>query len=360
MNAPVRFVKPILWGALSVALLPGTGHVAELGTPQNGTWRVCCDDFFPPTAKRPHRPLPIYVICRDGKFLYGLGSAPDWNTTAHPADVSALRYDAANGKLAGTLQVKLNPDPWVPADGKAVTCSYRRRGHSGPSSPVEKTALQGTYRGRLGTDAVQGRLSGYVYNEPLVDLANCQLTLTLNQALLGGRERYQNRLCVRFDVRAGRAAAAEFGLVGLDNRPYDFRPFERVDLRAAGDEFRGDFTVPYEVLGAVGDPAAEYTFRLEGRRFNNLCGGEFTVQVAHAGQTSSHAGNFKGSINPPVAREVSIWEKDLKSDAPWFVPVPGHHTVKPGEHPRLLFRRADCRKSNAEPPRRKAGNWSPA
>ena len=276
-------------------------------------------------------------------------AAPDWNTTTHPADVSALRYDAASGKLTGTIQVKLNPDPWVPADGKPVTCSIDVDATLDRARPSEKTALQGTYRGRMGTDAVQGRLSGYVYNDPLVDLANCQLTLTLNQALLGGRERYQNRLCVRFDVREGRAAAAEFGLVGLDNRPYDFRPFERVELHAAGDEFRGEFTVPYEVLGAVGDPAAEYTFRLEGRRINNLCGGEFTVQVAHAGKTSFARRQFQGQ-HQPAGGAGGV---DLGA---------GPEVRRPVVRPRAGPSAGETRRASAAavPPGRPAGNQTPS
>ena len=110
-------------GTLLASGLCGAEPSPAAADPNHGTWRVCCEDFFSPTAKRPNRPLPIYVISRDGKFVYGLGSAPDWNTTSHPADVSALRYDAASGKLTGTIQVKLNPDPWVPEDGKPVTCS---------------------------------------------------------------------------------------------------------------------------------------------------------------------------------------------------------------------------------------------
>ena len=146
---------------------------------------------------------------------------------------------------------------------------------------------------------------------------------------------------MRLDIANGLTVGAQFGLVGLNNQPYDFRPVEKCNVTTTRDGFSGELTIPYEVLGVVGDAAAQYTIKLDGKRINNLCGGEFTVQVAHSGKTSTHEGNFKGSINPPVQREATLWEKELKSDKPWFVPVKNFKPVAAGEHPRLFFRQSD-------------------
>jgi hypothetical protein len=329
---------------LSIACPNAAAAESNPGDPLNGTWRVALDGIFEPAGKKnggARRTLPIYVISREGKFLYGLGSAPDWNQTTYPADVSALRYDATSGKLTGTMQVKLNPDPWIPRDHKPIVCSVEVDATLDRANPTNKAALTGTYRAKLGAEPVEGAVSGYVYTQPLVDLARCQLALSLNHALLGGREPYHNRIAVRLDIADGRAVAAQFGMVGLNNQPYDFRPFNKFNITTTRDGFSGELTIPYEVLGAVGDAAAEYAIKLDGRRINNLCGGEFTVQVAHAGKTSTHEGNFKGSINPPVARDVSFWDAELKSDRPWFVPVKDFKPLAPGEHPRLFFRKSD-------------------
>lgn len=323
---------------------PAAESVPDPGDPANGTWRVCLDGFFPPSGKKnapARRPLPIYVISREGKFLYGLGSAPDWNQSTYPSDVSALRYNAASGALSGTIQVKLNPDPWIPENHQPIPCTVDIAATLDRANPTNSTALQGTYRGKFGGEAVEGRVSGYVYSQALVDLAQCQLALTLNHLLLGGREPYHNRIAVQFDIAQGRAVRAEFGMVGLNNRPYDFRSFEHFNLTTTPDGFAGEFTIPYEVLGAVGDASAEYTVSLEGKRINNLCGGELTVRVAHAGKTSTHQGNFKGTIQPAMQREASIWENELKSNRPWFVPVKAYLPLQPGEHPRLFFRKSD-------------------
>lgn len=349
----MRLHFPVLhlpaFALLFAACFSAGGVEPNPGDPLNGTWRVCLDGFFDPSEKSrarqqasaPRRALPIYVISREGRFLYGLGSAPDWNQTTHPADVTGLRYDAASGKLTGTMRVKLNPDPWIPKDQKPIACSVEVDATLDRAHPTNQTALKGTYRATLGTEPVEGTVSGHVYTQPLVDLAHCQLALSLNHALIGGREPYHNRIAVRLDVADGRAVAAQFGMVGLNNQPYDFRPFEKLHVTTTRDGFHGELTIPYEVLGAVGDAAAEYTFKLEGKRINNLCGGEFTARVAHAGKTFTHEGNFKGSINPPVQREASIWEKELQSGKPWFVPVKNFTPVAAGEHPRLFFRQRD-------------------
>ncbi len=330
-----------------VSSAPAAESVPDPGDPANGTWRVCLDGFFPPSGKPnapARRPLPIYVISREGNFLYGLGSAPNWNQTTYPSDVSALHYDPSSGRLSGMIRVKLNPDPWIPEDHQPINGTVDVMATLDQANPTNTTALQGTYRGTFGKEAVEGRVSGYVDTQTLVDLAQCQLVLSLNHLLSGGREPYHNRLAARFEVAEGQAVGAEFGMMGLNSRPYDFRTFEKFHLTTTRDGFAGEFTIPYEVLGAVGDASAEYTVSIEGKRINNLGGGEFTVKVAHAGKASIHHGNFKGSILPATRREVSIWEKELKSDKPWFVPVKEYIALQPGEHPRLFFRKSDLPK----------------
>lgn len=328
---------------LSLAVIAAESTYSP-GDPLNGTWRVCLDGFFPPAAKRnatARRALPIYIVSRDGKLLYGLGSAPDWNLTTHPADVATMSYDAASGRLAGTMKVKLNPDPWIPADHKPVMCEVSLEAVLDRANPTNNNALQGRYRAKYDTELIEGSVSGHVYTQPLVDLGNCQLLLLLNHVLLGGREAYHNRIAVRLDIAGGKAVAAQFGMVGLNNQPYDFRPFDRFNITSTADGFSGELVIPYEILGAVEEASAEYTIRLQGRRINNICGGEFTVTVAHAGRTTTHEGNFKGNIALPVHREAGIWEKDLRSDRPWFVPIKGYVPLHAGEHPRLLFRKSD-------------------
>ena len=169
---------------------PGSSAEPNPGDPLHGTWRVALDGFFEPAGKKnggARRTLPIYVISREGRLLYGLGSAPDWNQATHPTDVSALRYDAASGKLTGTMQVKLNPDPWIPKDHQPIACSVEVDATLDRAQPTNQTALQGSYRAKLGTEPVQGTVSGYIYTQPLVDLAHCQLALTLNPTFATGR-----------------------------------------------------------------------------------------------------------------------------------------------------------------------------
>jgi hypothetical protein len=290
---------------------PLRAAVPDPGDPLNGTWRVCLDGFFEPAARKnatTRRALPIYVISRDGKLLHGLGSAPDWNQTTYPADVGGLRYDAASGKLTGTMQVKLNPDPWIPRDHKPIACVVEIEAALDRANPTNKTALQGTYRAKFGTEPVQGSVSGYVYTQPLVDLARCQLTLTLNHALLGGREPYHNRIAVRLDIANGQTVAGQFGLVGLNNQPYDFRPFEKFNVASTRDGFSGELIIPHDVLvWGMGErvrlaslPIAQTSYyRAEKDGSGVVSGGGFSLAV-----------DFSGKCGAPVLVAVAS-EKDL-------------------------------------------------
>ena len=216
-HRPLRF---ILAGAALLALLrsapqgqAATAPGADPGDPLNGTWRVCLDGFFDPKKPTtPRRSLPIYVVSREGTFLYALGSSPDYNQTTYPTDITGLRYDAASGKLAGAIRVKLNPDPWIPKERKPVMCAVEIEARLDLANPTNASALRGTYRGTFGTEPVTGTVSGYVYAQTLVDLAQCQLVLLLNQALLGGPEPYHNRIAVRFDVVNRQAIACSSSL----------------------------------------------------------------------------------------------------------------------------------------------------
>jgi len=200
------------------------------------------EDYFPgKKAGAAPRALPVYAISREGKFLYGLGSAPDYNQTTYPSDVAGLRYDVASGKLSGSVKVKLNPDPWIPKDHQPIQCAVEVEATLDRAHPTNKTALQGTYHGKCGVEDVAGNVSGYVYTQPLVDLARCQLMLTLNDALIGGREHYHNRIAVRFDIEEGKAVSAQFGMVDLKNQPYDLRPFSQFNFSTSRDGFGGEF-----------------------------------------------------------------------------------------------------------------------
>ncbi len=322
--------------------------------PDNATWQVVLQGFFPPGKKGERRNLRLYLARRNGKWTHGLGSEPTWNQTTYTLDHRGLSNE--KGVVRGTIKVILHPDPWIPKDQKPISCSIEMDAALDLADPGRDGALRGTYKGNFGAEPVSGTVGGKVYDMPLVDENNCRVVVILNNALVGGKEHYHNRLALKIDYHDGKVASSEFGLVGLDNRPYDFRPFSGIDLKLLRDGIYGEAVVPFEVLGELGDPSATYKFSLRGHRVNNLVGGTFTVRVQYGGREIVKDGSFKGNVTEAVRAEPSIWEKDLKSDAPWYLPVSAHEPLKQGEHPRLFFRRKDLPelRRRAETPEGKA------
>jgi len=104
-------------------------------------------------------------------------------------------------------------------------------------------------------------------------------------------------------------------------------------LTADRDRMRAHITVPTRTLDM--EPR-RYIFDLDGTYIGPVMVGRYSLTVKIDGKPDvKAAGSFDGK-----------WTRGVKHMAqadprPWFAPVKGHTPPAPGEHPRLLFRRAD-------------------
>ena len=321
---------------------PGSAAVpapAEKPDADNCTWYLSFEKFFA-NRKGAEQPMKIYVVRRGGRFLHAVGSSPTWNTCTHLADTSGLEFAA--GRLRGKLKITLQADPWVPQDQKPIECLVEVDAKVDVGKAGQDGAIDGTYDGTFGSQKRSGKLGGKLASPKMTPFDAATLDLSLTEGLAGEGNPWDRRLLVRLHVQDGKVTGGEFSATDLKGAPKLFQTLAAADVQLTQDQFSGEFSFDHEVLGAVGDAQAAYRFTIEGKRVDDLLGGKFTVKITpKAGKEIVKTAGFKGWVKPggaAVAR--SIWA-DEKDASPWFVPVKGWRPVKPGEHPRLFFRKSD-------------------
>jgi hypothetical protein len=304
----------------------------------NATWTLSFEQFFP--AKRgKDSPMKIYVVRRGGKWLHAVGSSPTWNTCTHAADVSNLTF--ADGALRGKLNVTLYGDPWVPADQKPVACALEINAKLDLQEPQKEGALDGTYQGTFGGAKAAGKLTGRVWVPKMTALDACQISFAMTDALAGGGNSWDRRLYIGFNHFDGQIDDAQFGPTDMKGNPTVLQPLDASKLRVTEHALSGEFGFDYEILAAIGDNSAKYHVQIDAKRVDDLIGGTFKVTATDAKKKQIvKEGGLKGWVKPATKTPSSIWARE-KDTRPWFVPVKGFVPVKPGEHPRLFFRKSD-------------------
>lgn len=321
--------------------------------PDNCTWNLTFEAFFPPDRRGP-QPMRIYMVRRQGRFLHALGSSPTWNKCCHTVDISRVRF--AEGVLSGTMQVTLHPDPWIPEDAKPLSATLEINAKIDLEQPGKEGSVNGSYQGTLGNKRVSGKLGGNLGVPEMTSYRACRFGFALMDALEGGANAWDRRMRVEFDVFDGKPTGGAFGSTDMRGDAKILHPLKFTKLEVKEHTFAAEFTIHYEILGAIGDASADYRFSVDGKRVNDLIGGIFNVTVSRKGHRDLvKGGGLKGWIRPTETTKPSIWAAE-RDDRPWFVPAKGFTPLKPGEHPRLFFRRGDLPelRRRAETPEGKA------
>ncbi len=100
----VAGIAPLVLASLSAAAIPDGDHVVRLG-------RILPNE----------KDLHVLLAVRKGKIVDQAAIAPRFNRASHPVSLSGLRL--GDRKLEGKLTVRVCPDNYVPADGKAIEVS---------------------------------------------------------------------------------------------------------------------------------------------------------------------------------------------------------------------------------------------
>lgn len=268
----------MLFSGLVCLLLPSvTVRAANDADPANGDWTLILEQAINNKA------VHVLLASRDGKWMQAVASSPEFNRGAHTVNFAGLKLKG--NELSGQLGVQINPDAWVPRDGNPIPSEFEI------AVEVADGKLTGTYKGKAGSDAVSGTVSGGVA-PPAAALESGTVTMRLENALTGDKP----HVCiaeVTFDIQNGEVKRTSFGWPAKGNK----RGFFWSGLVTAADweltphGFNGDIAV--RIIPNRGNvDAGEYHFALAGKRVGSQVAGSFTGKL---GDRELSGGTFLGT-----------------------------------------------------------------
>jgi hypothetical protein len=294
-------------------------------------------------------PLGFYARDRDGVWVAAVGTSRDpahgrrtFNRSYACGDFSGAPI--RDGVFKGQLVVHMTPDPWVPSDQKSFPLVLE------VDAKLEGTnRMAGTYRllsvatesydtnvfGRAG--AVTGESStGAV--AALADSVTVQCYL--QGAKTGGEARSVRCIILQLGYKAGKLASVVTADLDTGGRTYG----ALLDPKAAPlgdgtgvadrDAFRARVAFPGKTLDVE---ECENVVELSGNVFGDMAVGTYRLQATVAGKPPIKVtGSFDGKVLAGLPAAPKVVTSSLEAAA-----VKGFVPVQPGEHPRLLFRKAD-------------------
>jgi len=328
---------------LAVSFLAAVASVAFAApiTAAEMRWDFQLEGFF----QGGKMPLSFYAWERDGAWQSVATSARvpgrlatkmSYNRNWHYADFSEVPLQ--DGKMEGSVTIHVAPDAWVPLDHQPYTIEMHI------SAKRDGDQLTGEWKllkvntddptadfGKSGTLTAKGRESRQPdLPEPVT------FQLNLHAALVGGDPSYGVR-CMVLDLgfEDGKLTSAAHAVLNRKNQVSNLTAFspEKSELTATRDRLAGRIVVPAKTLDM--DPAT-YIFEIDGRPLENYVLGTYAMTVKVQGQNDIHLkGGFEGKLRQGITR----YEEE--DDLPYYSEVKGFQPPKPGEHPRLLFRKSD-------------------
>jgi len=249
--------------------------------PVDGAWTLVLEGALPAGISGQAKALDVHLACREGQWRQAFGESPSWNRACHKADPAGLKFEA--GALKGTLAVTLNPDQWVPADGKPVACTFVL------DARFDNQSVAGVYKGTCGTGAVGGLLSGSITPSAAALITSCDVSLNLENVLAFGQE-WKRRIQVAWSVREGKAqrgkVTADLSTSGGKGAPTTLDA-DTSGLALTPEALTGEFSF------RVPDSKQTYRVRLGGIVVGAHVGGTFEGK---GGDAALKPGVFTGAI----------------------------------------------------------------
>jgi hypothetical protein len=328
-----------------------------LPDPGNATWHIGLANMFgtkEATLTRDYN-LNFYTVFADGKFSHALGSARAFNTSLHFVEKAEVVLSGTN--VTGKFSALITPDQWVPHNHQPVKLDVEIDGFLHPSvdkkgKPILllagafKAVMHGSNAGPGPDVNYEGKLIGGVGpSEPGWDNATFSAFLTPVPAVGDPTEA---GLKIELGVAGGNVNWGTIGTAWTKNGEVGRNvPFDTSTMKVGPLGASGKVVMPNRALDITCDPSEQAEVELTFVRVQGMVGGRADVTVKRDGkairtyQAFGRGGGNKGAGGPRTAASPQwMWDDKLNMD-PWWTPVKDFKPVEPGEHPRLLFRKAD-------------------
>ena len=346
----VRGLRKYVLGCMAVL-------VASSAAGKDRQWEIRFEGFF----QNGTMPLTVYARERDGKWVTVMGSsrAPGSGKARYGYNKNYLCGDfsgipIADGKVKGRALVYITPDPWMPLDHKPfavemeIDAAVAEDGVSGSYKVTSVNSKDGTAAPIRGAS---GEITGAgAEREPPALPEKITYEINLQGALVGGDPSFGQRcLVLRLGFDGDKLVSTVHGKLSRKNLVHSEAPARQAPDAVArtGDRFKGRLVIPTETLDME---SVTYTVDIDGGPMASFAIG--TYKLTAEGKDSepiTQVGGFDGKWT----KGAGVAEID---DRPWYSAVPGFVPLKPGEHPRLLFRKSDIEalRKKAETPEGRA------
>lgn len=202
--------------------------------------------------------MDVYLTATGGKLVHGFATTPNFNNATHVVEVGKLALDGQ--RLSGPLTVTVQPDPWIPADGKPIACAYQ----------VDATLRDSEITGTADKFVVEGSLTD---KPQLGKLTNATLKLENG---LHGKSDWHARAFVSCEIKDGRVTGGRIsnnhtkldgvvtgGDLKFDGERLVGKVSATVKQGDGGQEGQYEFTVHVLMVGTVG--AGTFDSQLAGK-----------------------------------------------------------------------------------------------
>ena len=297
------------------------------------------------------KPLSVTARERDGRWV--AATARMFNKCTQYGDLSGTPI--ADNKVKGRAVIHVAPDAWLPRDHKPFSVELD------VDARVVGNGIKGSYKvaavNSTDSDVLRrfrdkaGEVTGTgTPVDPVKIPGKATFELRLHGALVGGDPKFGERcLVLQLGLDGDKVTSIIHGALSKKDQVHSIAvsDLKQNTVTRSSDGIKGRIAIGTETLDMT---PVVYTIELDARVLDKQVAGIYELAADIEGEDRiAVSGNFDGNWS----KGLTPWKTDSR---PWYAMVPGFKPPRPGEHPRLLFRRSDLDRlrRKAETPEGKA------
>jgi len=308
--------------------------------PGDASWNIRLVELWGRDNRGNQRNMDIYPRFKNGRWSRAIVTARRFNTSIHFVDRADVTLDGL--KVKGKLEITVSPDRWVPKGGQLTRATVDFSATLKPAGGERPFSLVGKYTAVIGGQKVTGRVEGYV-EAAEKGFETSRWSVNLNQVRTRGAPDLP-MLQVTVAMTDGKVKWGSIGAIWRRlSRPCPVYLFDAKNFTHNAGVITGTIAVPARAVNVAADTKAVTEVKLTLIRIQELPGGRVTLTTKLGGRIidGPRVAMGRGTLQiGPSGPPSGLWRYEADK-APWWVGVKGFKPVRPGEHPRMLFRKAD-------------------